>query len=149
MKFGILIFSPAREENSCNFLCWMGNQGSDFTVSEQETAMSIFCSSNLSFSQNQPMKFEILTFLAWFNQIGANFPGLNWKPGISFTPNFLWAFQYHKIKLVPQFLVEPMYLLEKTKQWATEILSKIWIAVSNSAYTKIVKFLRAGEKVKI
>ena len=42
-----------------------------------------------------------------------------------------------------------MYLLEKTKRWAMEVLSKIWIVVSNSTYTKIVKFLRAGEKVQI
>ena len=53
------------------------------------------------------------------------------------------------MKLLPQFLVEPMYLSEKTKWWATEILSKIRIVVFNSAYTKIVKFLRAGKKVKI
>ena len=47
------------------------------SVSEQKTAVSFFCSRNLSFSQNQPMKFEILTLFTWFNQIGTNFPGLN------------------------------------------------------------------------
>ena len=32
--------------------------------------------------------------------------------------------------------------------WRAESFSKIWIMVSNSAYTKMVKFLGAGEKVK-
>ena len=62
------------------------------SVSEQVTAMSSICSRNLSFSQNQPMKFGILTLFAWFNEIGTNFPMLNWKPGVSFHTNFSWAF---------------------------------------------------------
>ena len=51
------------------FLCWIGNQGLDFTetfhstlLSEQEIAGSIFCSVNFSFRHKQPMKFEIFTF---------------------------------------------------------------------------------------
>ena len=47
------------------------------SVSEQKTAISFFCSRNLSFSQNQPMTFDILTLFAWFNQIGTNFPRLS------------------------------------------------------------------------
>ena len=146
-------------------------------MSEQETAISISCPSSLSFSQNQPMKFEILTILAsvqsnWHNfswtelenksqfspklfmplqchnmkppatvfgrtivpfrqnnpikfeiftswhagtKLGEFFSGLNWKSGVSFTPNLLWAFQCLKIKPLLQFFVEPMYLPEKTK----------------------------------
>ena len=78
---------------------WIWNQESVFpktfhgtSLSEQETAMSIFCSRNLFFSQNQLMKFEILTLLTWLNQIGTIFPGLNWKSGVSFPPNFPWHF---------------------------------------------------------
>ena len=53
-----------------NFLCWIGNQGLDFgetlhsfLLSRKETVASIFCSGNLSFRENQPIKFEILIFL--------------------------------------------------------------------------------------
>ena len=81
------------------FLGWIGNQELVFpqtfhgtSVSEQETAISIYCSSNLCFSQNQPRKFEILTLLTRFNQIGTAFPGLNCKPGVSFPQNFSWPF---------------------------------------------------------
>ena len=51
------------------FFRWIGNQGLDFAetfqsslLSRQETAVSIFCSDNLSFRQNQLKKFEISTF---------------------------------------------------------------------------------------
>ena len=57
---------------------WVGcieNHDSDFaeifhspSLSGQETAVSKFCSSNLSFRQNKPIKFKIFTFSpAWRN----------------------------------------------------------------------------------
>ena len=86
------------------------------SVSQHQTPATVFGWTNVLFRQNNPIKFEISTFWLAGTKLGEFFSGLNWKPGVSFTPNFLWAFQCHKIKLLPQFLVEPMYLLEKTKR---------------------------------
>ena len=118
-------------------------------MSQHETPATVFGWTNVPFRQNKAIKFEIFTSWLTGTKLREFFSGLNWKSGVSFTPNFLWAFQCLKMKPLLQFLVEPMYLLEKTRRWATEILGKIWIVVFHSAYTKIVKFLRAGKKVKI
>ena len=97
------------------FLGWIGNQELIFpqtfhgtSVSEQETAISIYWSSNLCFSQNQPRKFEILTLLAWFNQIGTAFPGLNCKPGVSFPQNFPWHFSVRTGDCYVNFLLKKL-----------------------------------------
>ena len=138
------------------FQGWIGNQESVFpqnfhgpSVSQHETPVTAFGWTNVPFRQKNPVKFEIFTSWLARMKLKEFFYGLNWKSGVSFAPNFLWAFQCLKMKPLLQFLVEPTYLLEKTKRWATEILNKIWIVVFNSIYTKIVKFLRAGKKVKI
>ena len=90
---------------------WIGNQEAVFSqtfhapsVSEHKTAMPISFSSNLFFSQNQPMKFEILTLLARFNQIGTIFSGLNWKQESVFPQTFYCpSVSQHETP-------EPMYL---------------------------------------
>ena len=131
-------FSPGSIKLAQFFLGWIGNQESVFpqtfdgpSVSQHETPATVFGWTNVPFRQNNPIKFEISTFWLAGTKLGEFFSGLNWKPGVSFTPNFLWAFQCHKMKLLPQFLVEPMYLSEKTKRWAMEIWAKseLWFPI--------------------
>ena len=68
VKFKISIFWLAGTKFADFFLGWIGNQESlspqtfhGPSVSGQESPVSFFCWSNLSFSRNQPMKFKILT----------------------------------------------------------------------------------------
>ena len=67
-KLEILTFSPTRKKLSKFLGCWIGNQESVFpqtfhvpSVSEDETFMKDFGSTNLPFTKNKPIKPEILT----------------------------------------------------------------------------------------
>ena len=104
-------------------LGWTGNHNSDFdetfhssSLSGEETVVSIFSSGNLSFRENQPMKFEILTFS---------------PAGRKFTQFFcakLKTRSYILLKLstapycqdrnlLCQFFVQSIYLWDKRNQW--------------------------------
>ena len=120
---------------------WIENHESGFpetfqspSASGEESTVSVFCSSNLSFRQNQPRKSEIWTLLAAQRNFTTKISDfIGW-----FLPKreISWAKNWHS-----SFL---------SRQWkAVESFSKIWILVSNSAYQKMAKFLRAGKKVKI
>ena len=87
---------------------WIGNQEAVFSqtfhapsVSEHKTAMSISFSSNLFFSQNQPMKFEIWPFLPGSIKLAQFF--LGWIGNRSqFFPKLFIALQCHNTKLLNQ-----------------------------------------------
>ena len=89
----ILLFTCLKE--FYHFLLgWIGNHNSDFaetfhspSLSGEETAVSILCSGNLSFRENEPMKFEILIFSPARRKF-TQFFMLYWKPGFRFCWNF-------------------------------------------------------------
>ena len=140
MKFKILP-SCLSEEILLFLVGWIGNQHSDFaetfhslSLSKQETAVSGFCSVNLSYRQYQSMKYEILM---------VKFLRASEKVEIS---NFIGWFCL-KDKFLEKKNGHISFLSWKWRD--VESFSKIWIAVSDSAHPKMVKFLGAGEKTKI
>ena len=81
MKFEILVFLPAQKKFYRFLVGLIEEKDSDFSETfhspslwGEETGVSIFCSGNFSFRQNQPMKFEI-----WM----VKFLGAGKKPKIS------------------------------------------------------------------
>ena len=60
------------------------------------------------------MKFEILALLAPVQSNWHNFSWAELETKSQFSPKLFMTLQYHNMKLLPQILAEPMYLLDKT-----------------------------------
>ena len=117
------------------FLGWIGNQVSIFPqyfhgplVSQGETPTTVLHWTNVPFKQNNHIKFELSTFwLAW-TKLAQFFLGWIGNQVSVFHQTF-HGLQCHKMKLIPQFLAEPIYLLDKTNRWNL----KFWPILSASA----------------
>ena len=82
MKFEILIHLSCFNETGTIFSGWIGNQESVFpqtfhgpSVSQGETCTTVFGWTNVPFTQNNPIKFEILTFWLTWTKLAQSFLG--------------------------------------------------------------------------
>ena len=85
-------------------------------MSGQQTVLSVFCPSNLSFTQNQPIKFEILVF----SPAPRNFTSFGWaelETTIQILLKLFTVLHCQDRKLMCPFFPQEIYLLDKTNQW--------------------------------
>ena len=134
---------PIKFENSSLVACWkeihqflggwFGNHSSVFaqtfhgsSVSQNQTPMKFFGSSNLPFRQNKPVKVEILTLFTCWEKKVTNLFWADLETAIQFLPKLFITLQCHKIKLLLKVLVQAICFLEKTKKiWNFDLFRKL------------------------